>query len=447
MLPRTWAPTERGQIFAPIVPLVVVIYMFLLFPVETRPQVVGVSLPIFRIGLLLFVPFIFARMVGARTRPILADWMIILSVAWGLISFCLIYGFGNGLVRGSGIVIDFAGAYVLGRLAIDSPQALRRVLILISPGLLFAGTIMMIESISGQLIYRPFFADLFGGATFYEGGEAVGLMEFEEEIRLGLARGYGPFAHPILGGVMLTSMLPLYWKSGLRSWPKWIGIAAAVMGLFSVSSAAILTFALGVILIAADWGKRYVRGIGWPMVAAFVGAVCIAVEGLSNRGIGGLIAQFTLNPQTAYYRLLIWEYGSQSVLNHPWIGIGYNPWERPAWMSLSVDQHFLSLAMRNGIPFALLQLGAMLVTTIGTGMRAAISGFRDREVFVGLNFTLILILFASLTVMLFGESNVLFMMLVGIAASYSAGLRLDQSGSIVLDARVIRAEPRPAGDA
>lgn len=436
LLSRAPALSSGGRILAPIVPLVVVAYMFLLLPIETRLRVLGVSLPIFRIGLLLFVPFLLARFAGGRTRPILADWLILLSAGWILISFGLHYGLNEGLIRGFGVVTDYGGSYALARLAINSPHDLRRFLIMISPGMFFAGTIMMIESLGHQLFYRPFFADLLGGATLYELGEAVGILEYDQSVRAGLMRAYGPFSHPILGGAVLVSLLPLWLLGGLRSWPKWLGLASAFMGIFSLSSAAFLGLGLGLALVATDWGKGFVKGIGWPAIAAGAVVALVAIDILSNRPLGSLIANYTLSPQTAHYRTLIWEYGGKVVAENPWIGIGYGDWARPDWMSISVDAHFLALAMRNGLPAVVLLIFAILAGMTGTGLRALMADRRDRDLLVGMNFTVVILVFCAITVMLFGEASVFFMMMIGICGSMTAGVRLDRTGSIVLDSRI-----------
>lgn len=430
--PTIGSVATGGRILAPILPLVIVIYMFLLFPIETRPQVLGVNLPIYRFGIILFTPFMLARLTSVRTRFLFADWLMVLATAWTLISFCAIYGIGPGLIRASGVVIDFAGAYTLARLAIDSPTALRRFLILIAPGLFLAGFEMFIESVTDRLIVRPFFAKIFGAVAAYDAGEISGTVEYVQEQRLGLLRAYGPFSHPILGGAVLISMLPLWIKSGIRSWPLWAGIVASLMGLYSVSSAAFLGFAFGATLLAIDFGKKYVRTVNWPVVTILMTLVLLAVELVSGSGVTGVLARLTLDPQTAYYRILIWEFGSKSVMAHPWIGLGYFPFERPAWMSPSVDAHFLALALRNGLPVPTLFIAIIVLGMIGTGLRSGVVGGRDRDLLVGLNFSLAVLMLISMSVNYFGETNVWFMIIVGITATFSAGVRVDRRGMLTL---------------
>ena len=56
------------------------------------------------------------------------------------------------------------------------------------------------------------------------------------------------------------------------------------------------------------------------------------------------------NPQTADGRLIILEYGSAEIARHPVFGIGLNEWVRPWYKKQSVDNFWLSHAMRFGLP-------------------------------------------------------------------------------------------------
>ena len=98
----------------------------------------------------------------------------------------------------------------------------------------------------------------------------------------------------------------------------------------------------------------------------YCGAIAIlgflVVQFGSNQGaVKFFISHFTFDPQTGWYRVAIWDFGSASVLNHPLLGIGLADWERPRWMpSDSVDNFWLLTAMRYGIPSVVLLLGSCI---------------------------------------------------------------------------------------
>ncbi len=427
------AAARGTRTLAPVMPAVIVIYMFLLLPVETRPTVFGVNLPIYRIGILLFIPFMLARLGGGRARFLFPDWLMVLAGLWTIISFALHYGLAKGVVSAIGIIVDFGGAYVLGRIAIDGVDGLRRFFILISPGLALAGAEVMLESLSGRLLVRPFFQAIFGTVTAFEAGRASGAVALLETERLGLLRGYGPFSHPILGGSVLVSLLPLWIAGGFRSWPRWLGLFAAFAGLFSLSSAAFLGMAVGIALCFLNWSKRFFAGLNWPTLSVLIILGLVAVELLTGRGVAGMLAQASLDPVTAAWRFLIWDYGWRTVEQNPWIGIGYEQWVRPDFMvSASIDAHWLALAVRNGLPVPFLIILTILFGIVGTALRSMRAGWPDRGLLVSLNFTMVVMLVIAMTVNFFGESNVWFMILVGMLASLSAGVRVDRRGSLVL---------------
>lgn len=414
---------SRAAPWRQILPLALLIYAAVLLPPEAQFEFAGANFPIYRIFILAMIPMIIGRLVSSEIHAGLVDWLLFLMSAWMIFSFVHAYGLGTGVVRGGGVVIDTAGAYLIARVSIDGTTALRRLLIVIAPGLMIAGLTMLLESILLRPIVRPAFAAVFGFATSYEGGQAAGAFDFSrsQDVRLGLLRASGPFPHPILGGIILTSMLPLWLKGGIRSWPRLAGIASAALGLFSISSAAFLALGLAIGLCTVDRFRRYFAKLGWPLITTGILLVLLALQLASKNGVVRVIARLTLDPQTAYYRIMTWTYGSRSIAEHPLYGIGFNVYKRAAGMTSSIDAHFLLLGVRNGLLVPALLLGALLLTMIRLGLRSSRIGGADGNLFVALNFTLVIVLVSALTVTLFGSSNIWFMALIGIAASLVSG--------------------------
>ena len=74
-----------------------------------------------------------------------------------------------------------------------------------------------------------------------------------------------------------------------------------------------------------------------------------------------IIQHLMFNPQTADGRLVILEYGSREIANHPLFGIGLNQWVRPWWKETSVDNFWLNHAMRFGLPSAVFFITAIAI--------------------------------------------------------------------------------------
>lgn len=401
-----------------LVPIILVFYSFLFLPPEVEVTVFGVNLPSYRIALLaMSVPGLWMTLKSRSRGGSAIDVAVIIIAFWTMLSFTMIYGFESGLVRGAGITIDTALPYFIARACVKSFDDLRYFLILCLPGLVFAGGILAFESISGRLILRPAFASVFGSINVFAGGEATGNLVIQNEYRLGLMRAYGPFAHPILAGVVMVGFLPLYYLSGLRSWPFFLGIAAALAGFFGLSSAAFLALILALGAMIIYHIKPFLPKISWWTISALLGLAVWALHMVSQNGIISVISRLTLTPSTAEYRTLIWEYGSVSVAKNPWFGIGYRQWERLDWMGESVDAHFLLLAMRHGLVVPILLLCAIIYGMLKLGMVVPYLTPRDRAFAIGINICMIIFVVVGQTVNYFGSSNVVFMAMIAFLAS------------------------------
>jgi hypothetical protein len=89
----------------------------------------------------------------------------------------------------------------------------------------------------------------------------------------------------------------------------------------------------------------------WLVLATLAGFALVALELLSNRGaFKFLAAGLAFNSGSSYNRVLIFQYGGAEVLRHPVFGIGFGDWERPGWMGSSVDNFWLLIALRHGLP-------------------------------------------------------------------------------------------------
>lgn len=402
-----------------ILPIALLTSSYLLFPPEVRLNAGGLNLPVYRLLVILMIPLILIRSSKGLLKFALADLCVLVSALWMIISFVAYYGLEGGFVRSIALVIDLAGSYFLARVSINSPNDMRRLLVVLSPAFVISGLELLIESVNRQLLVRPFFAAIFGNLNAYSGGEVVGSLNLRQDLRLGLLRAFGSFSHPILAGVVLTSTLALYSTARLKSWPKWSGLASAFMGLFSLSSSAILAVGLIIALLCADFVKKRLPNISWWVITAFICLILFFLQVASKNGVVSVLIRMTLDPQTGFYRLIIWEYGWKSIMNHPFIGIGFTPYERAPFLSTSIDAHFLLLGVRHGIvvPLALVVGVCGTLVALGKNMRAQSS--LDRDFMLGLNVSLLTLLITSMTVTFFSEANIWFMSILAFAASLS----------------------------
>ncbi len=421
-----------------VLPVAIVVYSFLLLPIEVKLTIAGLNIYSYRIALFIAVPLAIYLMPRREVRFSLLDIPVAIGSLWILISFVHHLGASSGLVRAFAIFLDTFGAYLVARLSISNPADLRRTLIVILPGLLFASGFLLIESVSGRLLVRPFFGSIFGQAVSYSEGEAAGSLQLVKERRLGLLRAYSTFSYPILGGAILASLLPLYLLSGLRSWMPVLGVAACVGAFFSVSSAALAGLALAIGLVVLDRVLPRLRPFSWPIIAALVAVYAVLANVGLQGGVAGLIGRFTLNPATAYIRRMQWKYGGDAALENPIFGLGFAEYARPSWLTSAIDAHFLHLAMRSGLLTSLcfLIVTVLVLFLIGRAVRTLPK--MDRDLLIGVNFMLIVLLFTSMTVSFFSEANVFFMIALAVGVSCTSFAPPARQGPMPSPARVAR---------
>lgn len=194
------------------------------------------------------------------------------------------------------------------------------------------------------------------------------------EPRLGFWRVQGPFDHSIQFGIFCGSIFALAYLTagtGRRAASrKVMAVLAAVTAFLSLSSAPIAGLVMQSALICWNWVLKPFKS-RWLILCGLVLAAYLVVEFGSNQTpVKFYISRFTFDGSTGWHRLAIWEFGSASVLNHPLFGIGFGDWERPKWLvSDSVDNFWLILAMRHGLPAFFLFLAQYLWVIISVSLK------------------------------------------------------------------------------
>lgn len=409
-----FASPARKDVQSAIWPIVLVIYATLL-PREIKLEIGALSLFADRIALIIVLPYILRKLMDGAIRFILPDALVLAAALWMIFAMVMHYGLSQGLQRGGSLALDSTLSYYLARISFRSLQDIRKVLILIAPGLFLTGFAMMIESITHQRIIQPFAQQIFGRLSDYLGGEMAGFQEREPGVRLGLMRAQGPFPHAIHAGLYLAVCVPLYLTSGIRGWPRHLGHIAGLFSFFSVSSAALLALVLSYLLVAFDKLQHLVRELSWTLLIGATSLFLLLVQMTSNSGVPMLIGRYlTFDPATAYYRQLIWRYGMESVWANPWTGIGFAGYERPIWMiSESIDSHWLLLAVRFGILPAAALLMATVMALVALSRASMTAPPPDQRFYRGIAVSLFVMALSMFTVALWGSIQCWFNILLG----------------------------------
>jgi hypothetical protein len=389
---------------------VALFFVGIMLPTAVSLNLGSLRLSAYRVVLiLLFFPMLLRLLSGRSGQINVFDLILGLHCAWAVAALIKWGGLAQGVESGGIYVIECAGAYLLGRLYIRSCEdfsAMARAYVAMVVGLLI---FTVPEAITSVHI-------LHDGISSVVGGPAAPFIEQ----RMGLERTFGPFDHPILYGVFSASAFSLaYFVVSERRLSNYRGMAKVA----GVSLATFMSMSGGpyVVLLmqgfVAAWERMLSRVHGrWVALFALFGLTYFAINLFSTKTpFHVFVNYFSFSKQSAYNRILIWEYGTAEVARHPAFGIGLGDWERPYWMSDSMDNFWLVVAVRYGIPSLVLLLALLFGLVAAAGRRKGLPADwrRARHAWA---FTLFGISVAAATVHLWNALFVLFFFLLGAGA-------------------------------
>jgi hypothetical protein len=327
--------------------LIAILIASFAFPDSASLSLFGLRLSAYRICLIVLFPLALGTFVRLRMRMMAADWFMVAFGVLQAVALMITHGpfatvvtenyFGTGTVSTNILIncvataLESLGPYFVARAFIRNTAdaiATARLLILFT---IIIGMTTFLEATTGWSVY----------------GNPPG------EIRLHLHRAAGPFPHPILWGVFAASTLSFSLMRGLVGHSLFhrllITGIVSVAAFTSVSSAAIAALVVQLAVLSWLYFTVNVRHRGLYFFAGCVAAYTfIAV--FSDRPVLRVIFDYAaLDSFTGFYRTLQWQYGFADFLTSPWIGIGYNDWARPYWMTSSIDAFWLNIMQRYGL--------------------------------------------------------------------------------------------------
>jgi O-antigen ligase len=373
--------------------------------------IAGMNLTFSRLLLLvLFIPLLLRLVSGKAGRILAADYFFIAYSIWLIVS--LVYHHGMERFAFASIsVVEQLGAYLVGRTLIRNATDYYHFIRVFFYSLLILFPWALIELFTNKNIWNDVFGIAFN--VPYKGASTYG--------RMGMERVMSGFEHPILFGLYcslgIANFFYIYRDKLARALPM-MGFAGG-MTFMSLSSAPLLAAGSQLCLIAWD---QIMKG-RWKLLVILTSIAYVVIDLLSNRTpVTILISTLTFNAGTAWTRIAIWDYGFAAVLKSPVFGIGMTSvWNRPFWLTSSVDNFWLVIMLRHGlVGFGLIAISIAFVMkaifqTKGLSEEAA----RYRT---GYSLALIAILFTLCTVHIWGASSSFVMFYFG------AGLWLCSSG-------------------
>ncbi|MEM7546732.1 MAG: O-antigen ligase domain-containing protein [Pseudomonadota bacterium] len=307
--------------------------------------------------LVLIIPLVLKWLSGAAGRIRFPDIALLLFTAWSIVSLMMNHPASLWVQTAGILFIETMGPYLLARIYIRTPEDFYAAVALMFRILVCLLPFALIEALTANNVLLN---------TANKIAPAFG--ETFKDPRWGLDRVQGTFEHPILYGVFCGSILGLtfmvlgYGKSVFQRMFK--TMVAFIVAALALSSGPLTAMTAQILLMGWRTVFGHIRG-HWKILIAGVTCLIILIELAANRSSAEIfISYFAFNTATAYNRILIFQFGSASVLNYPLFGIGLNEWERAWFMSSSMDMFWLVHAVRGGLIPGLLMQAIMIWSVI-----------------------------------------------------------------------------------
>lgn len=341
---------ETTEASLPILPTLFVFSFLLPFVFYIGP----IRLTFYRLLLITsFAPLFFIWIAGKKGKPHATDWMILGGTLWACLSL-MVSGGIDGYEATGIMLIETFGAYLLGRVCVENYGNFLKFTRLMFWFLLLLVPLAVLESFTG----RNFVLE-----TFRSIGSTYPVVRLNP--RMGLERAQVVFEHPILFGGFAASFYGFVgYTLGYRKLGNRLSVNAltAVATICSMSTGPLLSFVMQSIFMFWD---RVTKTIArrWKILGGLFASLYVLIDLLSTRNpFQVFVTYLTFSTNSSYNRILIWNYGTAEVVRHPLFGIGLGDWERPTFMSASMDNFWLATAVRYGLPtFILFAVGVLLL--------------------------------------------------------------------------------------
>ncbi|MEO1475292.1 MAG: hypothetical protein AAFS13_02835, partial [Pseudomonadota bacterium] len=247
-------------------------YLFLL-PPQFNLEIAGSVIPPYRFLLLPSTLFLLAQGLRGSLRFSRIDFLVILAMGWIALALSMTSDFYDMLTSVVAQGSDILLAYFFGRATIRSLRDLRVFLLLMLPGVATVAAIMVIESITHTHIIQGIASQITGKP-----------LNYRPDPRFGLMRARGPFPHPIGAGLYVATFIPLYWLSGIKRMPRYIGSVSGVATFFTVSSGAFLALLASIGLLVYNWLAERIANFSWRIFIILGSLMVFVLELGTNTG-------------------------------------------------------------------------------------------------------------------------------------------------------------------
>ena len=366
----------------------------------------GVTFTPARISIIvLFFPAVFG-LLAKGYRLLWVDFFAFATAAWIVMAGVSVNGLDALFSRASGESLEFLGSYLVGRAFLWRPEALQTFIGVLMKVIAVLFLLALADRISGRWILQDTIASIVNVAPPSAG------------YRNGVVRAIATFDHPILLGAFFALASALIISSGRSGFVRSLYAAICLAGcILALSSSAIMSWIM--IIGAYFYDKLFERfpwrwGLFWGTAVALL-SVIFAV---TNAPLGWLITHLTLDPESGYFRYLIWNEALALIPLAPFTGVASHSLDSEI-LNTTVDSVWLVYALQFGLPtiafLFLANLAAIWPSKISkeNSMR---SDFAD-QMNTAFSIVLLVFMFIGLTVHYWNFMWIFWALCLGIKAS------------------------------
>jgi hypothetical protein len=379
----------------------------IVIPSALQVSIAGANLTAGRLGITLLLVPALVPLLQAGRRALLSDLLALLTAIWIVGSASYAAGLASA-ISATAESLELVGAYFVARAFFFKPTALRH---FIGALKIFAAISIVVaigDVLSGRSIARGILSSALGGTMFVDAA-------LVEDTYRGI-RATSTFDHPILFGCFcsLTAAILLYAEQTAAKRIFWVGLCSLGC-LLAQSSAAVMALFIALATYAFDCSMRRYQW-RWSFLCMVGVVLLLLVFIISNNPSGWVIANLTFDPQTGFWRRLIWDAAETQIARAPITGHGFVLFGDYI-LDKTVDSVWLVVGLRYGIPMIIL-LVLLNVSSFWPTGRRSVKRTRDLGP-MRTAFTLVLVtfMFAGLTVHFWNYMWIFWGLCIGIRAS------------------------------
>lgn len=349
--------------------LIAFLGILLVYPDYLRVSIGSVDISACRIVItLLLLRCLCDRNLMRRFQWKMLDSLVLAAMA--VLSFTLLFTteITDVLENRAGFLMDTFFVYLATRLVVVDRKSFVILAKAAAVITIFLAGHAIVETFTGRSLYT-------GLGQYCPWADTKGM---EYQTRFGLNRAMGPPGETILFGLSFASLVPIIWmlRHEPPPWGRW-ALPLTLIAICGVGATISSGPYLALIVVLGCLALEYAKSLVKPLILLFL-LGCAAIEVVSNRHFYHVLADFTMDPESGWYRARLIDVAIEQLPNYWLSGYGFVD---PGWGPMinelprtdAVNDYVLQ-AMTYGLPGLFAYLAVLITAMYGVVRTYAVTG-------------------------------------------------------------------------